>query len=145
MDDRKIRCDTHMWTEIDLDSYVRNYYVNRQVRAISWWCVLIQTTFEIFKYLIKKKKPCLLMTGRLWCDTYMWTEIDLDSYVRNYYVNTQVRAVSRWRVSIQTSFEIFKYLIKKINPVYWWQGDYMWYPHLNRNWFGIICKELLCQ
>ena len=47
------------------------------------------------------------------CDTHMWTEIDLDSYVRNYYVNKQVRAVSRWRVSIQTSFEIFKYLIKK--------------------------------
>ena len=42
-------------------------------------------------------------------------------------------------------FEIFKYLIKKKNPVYGWQGDYMWYPHMNRNWFGIICKELLCQ
>ena len=42
-------------------------------------------------------------------------------------------------------FEIFKYLIKKKNPVYWWQGDYMWYPHVNRNWFGLICKELLCQ
>ena len=25
-------------------------------------------------------------------------------------------------------FEIFKYLIKKKNPVYGWQGDYMWYP-----------------
>ena len=20
----------------------------------------------------------------------------------------------------------------------------MWYPHMNRNWFGVICKELLC-
>ena len=47
--------------------------------------------------------------------------------------------------SIQTTFEIFKYLIKKKNPVYGWQGDYMWYPHMNRNWFGLICKELLCQ
>ena len=27
----KIICDNHMWTEIDLDWYVRNYYVNRQV------------------------------------------------------------------------------------------------------------------
>ena len=27
-------------------------------------------------------------------------------------------------VSIQTSFEIFKHLIKKKNPVYWSQGDY---------------------
>ena len=57
-------------------------------------------------------------------DTHIWTEIDLDSYVRNYYVNRQVRAVSRWRVSIQTSFEIFKYLIKKKKPVYGWQGHY---------------------
>ena len=24
------------------------------------------------------------------------------------------------------SFEIFKYLIKKINPVYGWQRDYKW-------------------
>ena len=27
-------------------------------------------------------------------------------------------------VSIQTSFEIFKYLIKKKNPIYLWQEDY---------------------
>ena len=115
-------CDTHIWTEIDLESYVRNYYVHRQVRAVFRWRVSIQTSFEIFKYLIKKKN--LFMDDReIRCDTYMWTEIDLDSYVRNYYVNRQVRAVSRWRVSIQTSFEIFKYLIKKKNRVYGWQGD----------------------
>ena len=47
-------------------------------------------------------------------------------------------------VPIQTRFEIFKYLIKKKNLVYGWQDDYMWYPHMNRNWFGVICKELLC-
>ena len=35
MDDRVIMCDTHIWTETDLESYVRNYYVHRQVRAIS--------------------------------------------------------------------------------------------------------------
>ena len=34
------------------------------------------------------------------------------------------------------------YLIKK--KVYGWQGDYVWYPHMNRNWFGVTCKELLC-
>ena len=78
------------------------------------------------------------------CDTHIWTETDLESYVRNYYVHGQVRAVSRWRVLIQTRFEIFKYLIKKKIPVYGWQGDYVWYPHMNRNWFGVICKELLC-
>ena len=57
------------------------------------------------------------------CDTHIWTEIDLESYVRNYYVHRQGRAIFRWRVSIQTSFEIFKYLNKKKNPVYGWQGD----------------------
>ena len=60
------------------------------------------------------------------CDNHIWTEIDLESYVRNNYVNRQVRAVFRWRVSIQTIFEIFKYLIKKKIPVYGWQEDYMW-------------------
>ena len=30
MDDRMIICDNHIWTEIDLESYVRNYYVHRQ-------------------------------------------------------------------------------------------------------------------
>ena len=78
------------------------------------------------------------------CDTHIWTEIDLESYVRNYYVHRQVRAVFRWRIPIQTRFEIFKYLIKKKKPVYGWQDDCMWYPHMNRNWFGVICKELLC-
>ena len=76
------------------------------------------------------------------CDTHIWTEIDLESYVRNYYVHRQVRAVFRWRVPIQTRFEIFKYLIKEKKQVYGWQGDYMWYPHMNRNWFGVICKEI---
>ena len=61
---------------------------------------------------------------KLWYPHMKFSEIDLDSYVRNYYVNRQVRAVSRWRVSIQTSFEIFKYLIKKKKPVYGWQGHY---------------------
>ena len=28
MDDRVIMCDTHIWTETDLESYVRNYYVH---------------------------------------------------------------------------------------------------------------------
>ena len=88
------------------------------------WCVSIQTIFVIFKYLIKKKKTLFMDDRMIRCDTHMWTEIDLDSYLRNYYVNRQVRAFSRWRVSIQTSFEIFKYLIKKKKPVYLWQEDY---------------------
>ena len=45
MDDRMIICDIHIWTEIDLESYVRNYYVHRQVRAIFRWRVPIQTRF----------------------------------------------------------------------------------------------------
>ena len=65
IDDREIICDIFIWTEIDLESYVRNYYVNRQVRAVFRWRISIQTIFEIFKYLIKKKKKCLWMTGRL--------------------------------------------------------------------------------
>ena len=77
------------------------------------------------------------------CDTYIWTEIDLDTYVRDYYVNRQVRAIFMWRVPIQTRFEILKYLIKKKQPVYGWQGDYRWCLHMNRNWFIVICKELL--
>ena len=77
------------------------------------------------------------------CDTHIWTETDLESYVRNYYVHRQVWAIFKWWVPIQTRFEIFKYFIKKKNPVYGWQGDYVWYPHMNRNWFGVICKELL--
>ena len=77
MNDRKIRCDTYMWIEIDLDSYVRNYYVNRQVRAVFKWRVSIQTIFEIFKYFIKKKK--LFMDDReIISDNHIWTEIDLD-------------------------------------------------------------------
>ena len=35
MDDSMIICDTDIWTETDLESYVRNYYVHRQVRAVS--------------------------------------------------------------------------------------------------------------
>ena len=77
MDDREIICDNHIWTEIDLDSYVRNYYVNRQVRTVFRWCISIQTSFEIFKYLIKKKT--LFMDDReIICDNHIWTEIDLD-------------------------------------------------------------------
>ena len=34
MDDRMIICDTHIWTEIDLESYVRNHYVHTQVKPI---------------------------------------------------------------------------------------------------------------
>ena len=139
-----IICDTHIWTEIDLESYVRNYCVHRQVRAVFRWTVPIQTRFEIFKYLIKEKKNLFMDDRMIICDTHIWTEIDLESYVRNYYVHRQVRAVFRWRVPIQTRFEIFKYLIKEKKQVYGWQGDYMWYPHMNRNWFGVICKELLC-
>ena len=60
------------------------------------------------------------------CDNHIWTEIDLDSYVRNNYVNRQVSAIFRWCVSIKTSFKIFKYLIKEKTPVYGWQRDYMW-------------------
>ena len=143
MDDRVIMCDTHIWSETDLESYVRNYYVHRQVRAVFKWWIPIETRFEIFKYLIKKKS--LLMDDRvIMCDTHIWTETDLESYIRNYYVHRQVRAISRWQVPIQTRFEIFKYLIKKKIPVYGWQDDYVWYPHMNRNWFGVICKELLC-
>ena len=114
MDDRVIICDTHIWTEIDLESYVRNSYVHRQVRAVFRWRVPIQTRFEIFKYLIKEKKAAY--GGQIIiCDTHIWTEIDLESYVRNYYVHRQVRAVFRWCVPIQTRFEIFKYLIKENN------------------------------
>ena len=29
MDDMIIMCDTHIWTEIDLETYVRIYYVCR--------------------------------------------------------------------------------------------------------------------
>ena len=34
MDDRVIMYDTHIWTDTDLESYVINYYVHRQVRAV---------------------------------------------------------------------------------------------------------------
>ena len=40
--------------------------------------------------------------------------------------------------------KFLKYLIKEKNLVYGWQDEYMWYPHKNRNWFGVTCKELLC-
>ena len=99
----------------------KNYYVNRQVRAVFRWRISIQTIFKSFKYLIKKK-TLFIDDRKIRCDTHMWTEIDLDSYLRNYYVNRQVRAIFRWHVSIQTSFEIFKYLIKK-KTVYLWQED----------------------
>ena len=77
MDDWEIIGDAYIWTEIDLDSNVRNYYVNRQVRAIFRWHVSIHTRFEILKYLIKKKN--LFMDDReIICHAYIWTEIDLD-------------------------------------------------------------------
>ena len=121
MDERMIICDTHIWTEIDLESYVRNYYVHRQDRAVFRWRVPIQTRFQIFKYLIKERN--LFMDDRMIiCDTHIWTEIDLESYVRNYYVHRQVRAVLRWRVPIQTRFEIFKYLIKAKKTTLWMTG-----------------------
>ena len=116
-----IICDPHIWTEIDLESYVRNYYVHRQVRAVFRWRVPIQTRFEIFKYLIKVKN--LFMDDRMIiCDTHIWTEIDLESYVRNYYVHRQVRAVFRWSIPIKIRFEIFNYLIKEKKPCLWMTG-----------------------
>ena len=64
MDDREIRCDTHIWIVIDLDSYVRNYYVNRQVRAMFLGDTYqSKPSFEIFKYLIKKKNPVYWSQG----------------------------------------------------------------------------------
>ena len=45
MDDSMIIYDTHIWTETDLESYVRNYYVHREVGAIFRWWVPIQTRF----------------------------------------------------------------------------------------------------
>ena len=139
-----ILCDTHIWTEIDLESYVRNYYVRTQVRAVLQ--VMRTNPDQILNFQIFNlgKKTLFMDYRMILCDTHIWTEIDLESYVRHYYVHRQVRAVFRWRVPIQTRFEIFKYLIKEKKQVYGWQGDYMWYPHMNRNWFGVICKELLC-
>ena len=59
------------------------------------------------------------------CDTHIWTEIDLESCLRNYYVNRQVRAMFLGDAyQSKPSFEIFKYLIKKKNPVYGWQRHY---------------------
>ena len=108
MDDREIICDTHIWTEIDLDLYVRNYYVNRQVRAVFRCRISIQTIFEIFKYLIKKKN-LFIDDRKIRCDTHIWTEIDLDLYVRNYYVNRQVRAMLFGDAyQSRPPFEIFK-------------------------------------
>ena len=46
--------------------------------------ISIKTSFKIFKYLIKLKKPQMFMDDReIICDNHIWTEIDLDSYVRN--------------------------------------------------------------
>ena len=139
-----ILCDTHIWTEIDLEPYVRNYYVHRQVRAAFLGDAYQSRPDLKFSNIKLRKKTLFMDDSMIICDTHIWTEIDLESYVRNYYVHTQVRAVFRWRIPIQTRFEIFKYLIKEKNLVYGWQDDYMWYPHMNRNWFGVICKELLC-
>ena len=112
MDDRVIICDTHIWTEIDLESYVRNYYVHRQVRAVFRWHIPIQTRFEIFKYLIKE--TILFIDDRMIiCDTHIWTEIDLESYVRNYYVHRQVRVVFQVTRTNPDQILNFKYLIKE--------------------------------
>ena len=76
------------------DEYL--YYVYRQVRAVFRWSVPIKTRFEIFKYLIKGKKSLFMDDRMIICDKHIWTEIDLESYVRNYYVHRQVRAIFRW-------------------------------------------------
>ena len=78
------------------------------------------------------------------CHAYIWTEIDLDSNVRNYYVNRQVRAVFRWHVSIQTRFEILKYLIKEKKPVYGLTGRLYVMPTYEQKFIWTQCKELLC-
>ena len=39
--------------------------------------------FQIFNL---KKKNLFMNDMIIMCDTYIWTEIDLESYVRNYYV-----------------------------------------------------------
>ena len=76
MDDREIICDAYISTEIDLDWYWRDSYINRQVRAILRWRISIESSFENFKKLIKKKN--LFMDDReiIW-DDYITTEIDL--------------------------------------------------------------------
>ena len=76
MDDRVIICDTHIWTEIDLDTYVRNYYV----RAVFRWHISIQTTIWNFLIFNLEKKPLFIDDRMIVCDTHIWTEIDLESY-----------------------------------------------------------------
>ena len=39
-------------------------------------------------------------------DTYIWTEIDLDWFPKDDYINRQVRAVFRWRVSIHINRQV---------------------------------------
>ena len=81
MDDREIICDNHICEQKLIWTYVRNYYVNRQVRAIFQVTgISIQTSFKIFKYLIKKKATCLWMTERLYVITtyeqkLIWTHM----------------------------------------------------------------------
>ena len=60
MDHREVVCDTYIWTEIDLDWFPRDDYVNRQVRAVFRWRV--SKKLEKFN---EEKKPCLWITGRL--------------------------------------------------------------------------------
>ena len=42
----------------------------------------------------------------------------------------------------QYRLDLFKYLINEKKPVYGWQGDYIWYAHINRNWLGVIERVL---
>ena len=55
MDNWEIIGDTYIWTEIDLNSNVRNYYVNRQVRAVFRWLYwhkqdLLRLDLDTFNY-----------------------------------------------------------------------------------------------
>ena len=78
MDHREVACDTYIWTEIDLDGFPRDDYINRQVRAVFRWCISIQSNLKIRKIQLRKK-PCLWITGRLYViHTYeqklIWTD-----------------------------------------------------------------------
>ena len=49
-----------------------------------------------------KKKTLFMDQREVVCDTYIWTEIDLDWFPKDDYINMQVRAVFRLHVSIQS-------------------------------------------
>ena len=69
-----------------------------KLESIFRWHVPIQIRFEIFKYLIKEKITLFMDDRMIIWDTHIWTEIDLKSYARNYYVHRQVRVVFKWRM-----------------------------------------------